>query len=52
MPIVITGNKYFNNGSQLGSIREAKQFMATMPEITTMSGGNPIADNHNSIQPI
>jgi hypothetical protein len=29
-----------------------KQLMAQMPEITTMSGGNPIADNHNSIQPI
>jgi hypothetical protein len=53
VPIVATGKKYFNNSSRTGSIRENNiMFMANKPEIMTTSGGNPVANNHNSIQPI
>lgn len=45
--------KYFNNRSRTGSIAENKiTFMANKPEIRITPGGNPIADHHNSIQPI
>src|SRR5579862_9902996 len=50
MPIIITGKKYFNNGSQGGPIEKTKiQFMINKADLLTTSAGNPIADNQNSV---
>src|SRR5208282_2003114 len=50
MPMVARGKKYFNNSSESALIRENQNtFMAKKPETMTTTGGNPVADNQNSI---
>src|ERR1700751_5506854 len=50
MPIIITGNKYFNNSSQGGPVEGTKiQAMSNTSNLMTTSAGNPVADNQNSI---
>jgi hypothetical protein len=53
VPIVTTGKKYFNNSSATGSLgRNQNAHMAKKPEVMMTTSGNPIADHHNSSQPI
>ena len=49
--MVARGNKYFNNVSRPDSLGETKpnSFMAAKPQTLTTTGGNPVADNQNSI---
>src|SRR5882724_12646042 len=49
--MIVKGNKYFNNGSRSGyKCRKFEiEFMTKAPEIMTTTGGNPIADNQNSL---
>jgi catalase len=49
--MVTGGNKYFNYGSIRGLLAGKIEFiaMANKPELMTTSGGNPIADNQNSL---
>jgi catalase len=52
--MVTTGNKYFNNDVGGGSLREGEQniLMSRVkqsPSQLTTTGGNPVADNQNSI---
>jgi len=48
--MVARGKKYFNNSSESALIRENQNtFMAKKPETMTTTGGNPVADNQNSI---
>src|SRR5246127_4994347 len=50
MPIIITGNKYFNNSSRAGPVRGTKiQSMSNTSNLMTTSAGNPVADNQNSV---
>src|SRR6266446_10867176 len=50
MPIVIKGNKYFNNSSRCGSLEATKvRSMTNKSDFMTTSAGNPVADNQNSI---
>src|SRR6476646_3485434 len=49
MPMIITGNKYFNNSSQGGPVGGTKiQSMSNTSDLMTTSAGNPVADNQNS----
>jgi len=48
--MVTRGNKYFNNSSQIGSMKENQNTLtAKKSEIMTTTGGNPVADNQNCI---
>jgi catalase len=48
--MIMTGTKYFNNGSQSVLVLTAGTLiMPKTPEIMTTTGGNPVADNQNSI---
>lgn len=44
------GNKYFNNSCLFGMMKPTTQTKTNMnPKVMTTSGGNPVADNQNSL---
>jgi len=50
MPVKARWKKYFNNSSKSALIWKSQNtFVAQKPETMTTPGGNPVADNQNSI---